>query len=192
MKVRGAFPVGIMLILLLGVSPSFAQLEYEDVVYLKDGGVRRGLILERIPGESVKLRTHYGEILVISMSDISKIAEEVKEVLDAESVAVIDNAPGGMSDVKLESWYTYWGLGFANMSYTDALDDFFVGFESTCPQCDNFSLSLDLLGFYWPLKNQQTIVGGWKHARKMEPLEGQNAQVKWSHPTPFISTSQPI
>jgi hypothetical protein len=46
------------------------------------------------------------------------------------------------------------------MSYTDELDDFFVGFESACYQCDNISLSLDLLGFYWPLKNQQTIVGG--------------------------------
>ena len=50
MKVRGVFPVGIMLILLLAVSSSLAQ-QYEDVVYLKDGGVRRGLILEQIFGE---------------------------------------------------------------------------------------------------------------------------------------------
>ena len=54
MKVGGVFPVGIMLILLLGVSSSFAQSEYEGEVYLKDGGVRRGLILEPIPSESVK------------------------------------------------------------------------------------------------------------------------------------------
>ena len=39
MKVRGVFPVGIILILLLAVSSSFAQ-QYEDVVYLKDGGVQ--------------------------------------------------------------------------------------------------------------------------------------------------------
>ena len=73
MKVRGVFPVGIMLILLLAVSSSFAQ-EYEDVVYLKDGGVIRCLILEKIPTESVKLITNYGGIFVISMSDISRIA----------------------------------------------------------------------------------------------------------------------
>jgi hypothetical protein len=108
MKVRGVFPLGIMLILLLGVSSSLAQ-QYEDVVYLKDGGVRRGLILEQIPGESVKLKTNYGEIFVFSMSDISKIAKEEKEIPVAESVAKIDNPPRGMSDVKLESWYTYGG-----------------------------------------------------------------------------------
>jgi opacity protein-like surface antigen len=96
MKVRGVFPVGIMLMLLLGVSSSFAQ-QYEDVVYLKDGGVRRGLILEQIPNESVKLKTNYGEIFVIQMSDISRIAKEEKEVPVAESVAKIDNAPRGMS-----------------------------------------------------------------------------------------------
>ncbi len=72
-----------MLIMLLAVSSSFAQ-QYEDVVYLKDGGVRRGLILEQIPGESVKLKTNYGEIFVIKMTDISKIAKEEKEVPDAD------------------------------------------------------------------------------------------------------------
>ena len=120
MKVAGVFPVGIMLILLLAVSSSFAQ-QYEDVVYLKDGGVRRGLILEQIPNESVKLKTNYGEIFVIQMSDISRIVKEEKEMPVAESVAIIDNAPRGMSDVKLESWYTYWGLGYVNVGYTDEL-----------------------------------------------------------------------
>ena len=90
MKVRGVFLAGIMLIMLLAVSSSFAQ-QYEDVVYLKDGGVRRGLILEQIPNESLKLKTAYGEIFVIQMSDISKTAKEEKEVLDAESIAKIDN-----------------------------------------------------------------------------------------------------
>ena len=64
MKVREIYPTGILLILLLGVSSSFAQ-KYEDVVYLKDGGVRRGLILEQVHNESVKLKTAYGEIFVI-------------------------------------------------------------------------------------------------------------------------------
>jgi len=108
LKVRGGFPVGIILILLLGISSSFAQ-EYEDVVYLKNGGVRRGLILEQIPGESVKLKASYGDIFIIKMSDISKIAKEEKTT----PVAKIDNTPRGASGVKLESWYTYWGLGLA-------------------------------------------------------------------------------
>jgi len=66
-----------LLILLLGVSSSIAE-EYEDVVYLKDGGVRRGFILEQVPNESVKLKTAYGEIFVIKWSDIFKIGKEEK------------------------------------------------------------------------------------------------------------------
>ena len=49
MKVRGGFPLGIILILFLGMSSSFAQ-EYEDVIYLKNGEVRRGLIIEGAEG----------------------------------------------------------------------------------------------------------------------------------------------
>jgi hypothetical protein len=71
------YPTGILLILLLGVSSSFAQ-EYEDVIYLKDGGVRRGLILEQVPNKSVKLKTSYGEIFVIKWSEISRIVKEEK------------------------------------------------------------------------------------------------------------------
>ena len=153
MKAGRVFPVGIILILLWGGSSSFAQ-EYEDVVYLKDGGVRRGVIIEQVPGESVKLKTNYGEIFVIKMSDISKIVKEEK----ATPVARIDNTPRGASGVKLESWYTYWGLGYANMSYTDELNDFFQVVELN--SADRFSMGFDFLGFYWPLKNQQTIVGG--------------------------------
>ena len=117
--------------------------------------MRRGLILEQIPGESVKLKTNYGDIFVISMSDISKIAKEEKEVPVAESVAKIDNAPRGMSDVNLESWHTYWGLGYANMSYTGDLKQ-----QVGWPNDDSFSMGFDFFGFYWPLQNQQTILGG--------------------------------
>ena len=77
MKVREIHPTGILLILLLGVSSSFAQ-EYEDVIYLTDGGVRRGLILEQVPNETVKFKTSYGEIFVITWSEISRIVKEEK------------------------------------------------------------------------------------------------------------------
>ena len=106
MKVREIYPADILLILLLGVSTSLAQ-EDEDVVYLKNGGVRRGLIIEQISNESLKIKTASGDVFVFSMSDISKIVKQEKEV----PVAVIDNAPRAVSGVKLESWYTYLGVG---------------------------------------------------------------------------------
>ena len=93
MKVRGVFSLCTILILLWGGSSSFAQ-EYEDVVYLKNGKVRRGLILERIVGESVKLETNYGEIFVIKMSDISKIAKEEKAIPVAAEVQGTNSSSG--------------------------------------------------------------------------------------------------
>jgi hypothetical protein len=156
MKVRGVFPVGIILILLLAVSSSFAQ-QYEDVVYLKDGGVRRGLILEQIPGESVKLKTNYGEIFVISMSDISKIAKEEKTPPVAESVAVIDNAPREMAENQQEDWYTYWGLGISKVTWPEELNDG-IKLIAAMPGVSRTQLNLDLLGFYKPI-NPNTIVG---------------------------------
>ena len=85
--------------MLLDVSGSVAQ-EYEDVVYLKNGGVRRGLILEQIPGESIKLKTSYGEIFVIEMLDISKIGKEEKKLTKR-----IIYGSEERSKSKLESWY---------------------------------------------------------------------------------------
>lgn len=58
---------------------------------------------------------------------------------------------------KLESWYTYWGLGYANPSYPDELDAAIDELEALDP--DHVSVGLDLLGFYGPV-SQQTIVGG--------------------------------
>ena len=106
--------VVLMLILLLDVSGSVAQ-EYEDVVYLKNGGVRRGLILEQIPGESIKLKTSYGEIFVIEMSDISKIVKEEKKLRKR-----IIYGSEESSKSKLESWYAYWALGVSRTKISDS------------------------------------------------------------------------
>jgi hypothetical protein len=57
---------------------------------------------------------------------------------------------------RLESWYTYWGVGWANFSYpTDVqrtVDD------AKNLGLDNISVSLDLLGFYFP-KGENTLLG---------------------------------
>ena len=58
---------------------------------------------------------------------------------------------------KLESWYTYWGLGYADVKYPDELDDLLQDLEDA-PGVDHVSIGLDFLGFYWPL-NEQTILG---------------------------------
>lgn len=57
------------------ISPAFAQ-QMEDVVYLKSGGVIRGMIIEQIPGESLKIKTRDGNVFVYAMDEIAKMSKE--------------------------------------------------------------------------------------------------------------------
>jgi len=61
--------------------PSAQQLE--DVVYLKDGSVIRGTIVEQRPGESVLIRTHDGNQFRYRMEQIEKLAKEAPASLAA-------------------------------------------------------------------------------------------------------------
>ena len=48
-----------------------------DVVYLKDGGVMRGTIIEQRPGDHVLLRTLDGNVYSIAESRIDRITRDV-------------------------------------------------------------------------------------------------------------------
>lgn len=68
----------IIFITLFIFTPSgFAQQEeMEDVVYLKNGNIIRGQILEQIVNESLKIETRGGSVFVFSMDEISRITKE--------------------------------------------------------------------------------------------------------------------
>jgi hypothetical protein len=68
----------ISLLIFLGISLTYAQ-SYEDVVYLHNGSVIRGLIIEQVPNESVKIQTYDGNIFVYKMSEIQKMAKELDD-----------------------------------------------------------------------------------------------------------------
>ncbi len=57
---------------------SFAQEGMEDVVYLKNGSVYRGIIIEQIPGESIKIKTIGGNVFSVMIADLQKITKEDK------------------------------------------------------------------------------------------------------------------
>ena len=60
----------------LFVAVGFAQDERVDVVYLKDGSVIRGTIIEQIPGQSLKIETRDGSVFALEFSRIMKITKE--------------------------------------------------------------------------------------------------------------------
>lgn len=59
---------------------------------------------------------------------------------------------------EVESWYTYWALGGASIDYDPDTNRIMEEAESI-PGVSRTKISLDLLGFYWPLKDNRTMVG---------------------------------
>ena len=55
----------------------YAQVtEMEEVIYLKNGSVIHGVIIEQVPNLSVKIQTYDGNIFVYKMDEIAKITKE--------------------------------------------------------------------------------------------------------------------
>lgn len=50
--------------------------QYEDVVYLKNGSIIHGTIIEQVPNESIKIKTKDGNIFVYKMEEIEKMTKE--------------------------------------------------------------------------------------------------------------------
>ena len=79
------------------------------------------------------------------------------------SVLAVVLAVPGPSDARendLESWYTYWGLGYASNTYPDQLQDVLDGLEDVPGvSVDHLPFALDILGFYWP-RGDRTLLGG--------------------------------
>lgn len=60
---------------MLACGSLFAQRNAETV-YLKNGSIVRGEIVEQVPGQSLKIKTRDGSIFVYQMSEVEKIARE--------------------------------------------------------------------------------------------------------------------
>ena len=53
-----------------------AQTNLQDVVYLKNGSVVRGVIIEQVPNQSIRLQTTDGNIFAFQMDDIERLTRE--------------------------------------------------------------------------------------------------------------------
>ena len=54
-----------------------AEAQVVDVIYLKNGSVVRGIIVEQIPNETLRIRTQGGSEFVFKMSEVLKITKEL-------------------------------------------------------------------------------------------------------------------
>ncbi len=56
-----------------------AQAGMEDVIYLNNGSIYRGIIIEQVPNVSMKIQTLGGNVFAVQMSEVTKITKEKKE-----------------------------------------------------------------------------------------------------------------
>lgn len=69
--------VSLLLLLLLLVSAyAGAQNRYQEVVYLKDGSIVRGIVIEQVPNASLKIKTADGSIFAYPMTEVERITKE--------------------------------------------------------------------------------------------------------------------
>lgn len=65
-----------LLLFLLITTISFGQSNYQDVIYLKNGSIIRGVIIEQIPNKSIKIETADRSVFVFQMDEIEKLTKE--------------------------------------------------------------------------------------------------------------------
>jgi hypothetical protein len=66
-----------VLVTFLGSGTLLAQNEdFENVIYLKDGGILRGEIIEMISDSAIRIEITGGNVFVIQMNEVDKITEE--------------------------------------------------------------------------------------------------------------------
>lgn len=76
----------VLLIMLLSFCAySTAQSNYTEVVYLKNGSIIRGVVVEQVPNVSLKIKTADGSIFVYPMNDVEKITKEESRNTRAEN-----------------------------------------------------------------------------------------------------------
>ena len=66
----------LFLVCLMGMTFAFAQGNMQDVVYLKNGSIIRGEIIEMVPSETVKIMTADGCVFIYDFADVEKFTKE--------------------------------------------------------------------------------------------------------------------
>jgi|GEM_PF-1876223 len=83
-KMRNSIFFSLLFLFLLVAPSALLAQEYEDVVYLKNGSVIHGTIIEQVPGVTYTIKTNFGDTFVFKVEEIEKITKEPKVVQKEE------------------------------------------------------------------------------------------------------------
>lgn len=70
----------------------FGQTPYQEVVYLKNGKIIRGVIIEQIPNKSLKIQTADLSVFQFTLDEIDKITKEIIPS-SKSNTSYLDNYP---------------------------------------------------------------------------------------------------
>lgn len=90
------------LVALIGFAMPAAAQQYQEVVYLKNGSVIKGTVIEQIPGQSVKVQTQDGSVFVYKMSEVDKIVKEDLQQKKPKSVVTTTPKAPRQPKVRIE------------------------------------------------------------------------------------------
>ncbi len=102
----------VLLVSFISISVAEAQ-NLQEVVYLKNGSIIRGLIVEQVPNTSLKIKTADGSVFVCKMEEVVKITKEPQ----------VNSTSSSVTEAKHENDRSYgWGMapryrGFVGASY---------------------------------------------------------------------------
>jgi len=80
--------------------------QLDEVVYLKNGSIIRGIIIEQVPNKTIKIKTADENLFVFKMDEIEKITKEpakskiVQQSNEPVKIEVKNNAPANSSSTK--------------------------------------------------------------------------------------------
>jgi hypothetical protein len=90
---RNHFMKKILLLTLMLVSiRGFSQAGYEDVIYLKNGSIIHGVIIEQIPNVSIKIKNHGGDVFFYKIEEIEKFTKEEPQAKPKQQSKFIEAA----------------------------------------------------------------------------------------------------
>ncbi len=134
----------IFLLFLLVCNLSYGQNNTEDVVYLKNGSILRGIIIEQVPDQIIKIQLKDRSVFALKYEEIEKI---VKENLPGDnsnnnSKVTVFKKRGFINWLEIN--YSH-GIGNVNVqSYTVKNDQFSYGFRTFAGYQFNEHLSLGI------------------------------------------------
>ena len=104
----------ILLLFIGSIATSLAQ-NIQEAVYLKNGSIIRGIVIEQVPNASLKIQTSDGSIFAYQMSEVIKITKEAVESKSGNGFLAYSNSNNkigykGSVDLGYTIGVGVWGL----------------------------------------------------------------------------------